>query len=105
VSNIALAHYVFQLFENGVLDSEPYRPTNWMENADLGVADLPRRVGQAVPGPREFGMVCDTAQIKLVIEDDARERDQTVLRLYECDVHFRYLHRHHLLRCRSGRSR
>ena len=41
-------------------------------------------------------MDANAAQVKLVIEDDAGERDQPVLWLDECDVHFRHLHVRHL---------
>ncbi|GAG54762.1 unnamed protein product [marine sediment metagenome] len=75
VSSITFAHYVFHFFEDRVLNGEPDRLSNWMENAELSFADLPRRVCQAVTGAGKFRMNCNAAQLELVIEDDTCERD------------------------------
>lgn len=50
MSSIALAQYVFQLFEDGVLDREPHRPADRMEQARLDLPDPARRISQPLPG-------------------------------------------------------
>src|SRR5215831_19555172 len=48
VSSIALAQYVFQLLEDCLLDCEPDRLADRMEQAELSVPDLSGRIGQPI---------------------------------------------------------
>jgi hypothetical protein len=75
VSSIALAHYILQLFEDGLLDSLPDWLSNRVEQAELRVPDLSGRIGQPVTGADQLLMNGDAAKKDLIVEDDASERN------------------------------
>jgi hypothetical protein len=80
VSNIALAHYVFQLVEDSLLDGEP----DWLTNP-------------AKQAPDQLLMDGNAAKKDLIVEDYAGECDQPVFGLYKRDIHFGHVHRRHLV--------
>ncbi len=75
MSSIVLAHYIFQLGENRLLDGETEGLADRMKDVELALADLACGIGQPVAVAAQLLMDADGAEIKRVIQDDARERD------------------------------
>jgi hypothetical protein len=75
VSSITFVRYIFQFCKDGLFDSDTEAPSDWVKKVELGVAYLADRVRQAIAGTIQLAMDRDAAEIQLISEHDAGERD------------------------------